>query len=228
MCGRYVLAIYQELSERFQARQLRFALASVYNVAPSQKLPVFVEEANGGRTIRLMQWGLIPRWQRLGHASSVAPINARVETVAEKPMFRELIRRQRCLVPASGFYEWAPEGRSKRPWFIGLMDEPLFAFAGLYDERPGTDGGVVGSYAILTTRANPLVPSLHDRMPVILRPDDEATWLDRALTDPRALEPLWRPRRSAELVAYPVSRAVNDARHDGPELVSPQETAEAA
>src|SRR5262249_15399595 len=134
VCGRYTLQNVDEISERFQTKQLRFELASVYNVAPSQELPVVVAEADGQRAIKLMHWGLIPRWQVVGHGGGVAPINARAETVAEKPMFRDLIRRRRCLVPASGFYEWQAGLHRKQPYFIGVKDEPLFAFAGLYDE----------------------------------------------------------------------------------------------
>lgn len=223
MCGRYTLQNVDEISERFQARQLRFELASVYNVAPSQELPVVVEEANGERAIKPMQWGLLPRWQIVGHGGSVAPINARSETVAAKPMFRELIRRRRCLVPASGFYEWQAGPHRKQPHFIGVKDQPLFAFAGLYDEFAPAGSAPVASYAILTTRANALLAPIHDRMPVILRPEDERLWLDRTVEGIDELEPLFLPRPSSDLVAYPVATTVNDVRRDGPELIKPRQ-----
>ncbi|HEY7033325.1 MAG TPA: SOS response-associated peptidase [Thermomicrobiales bacterium] len=222
MCGRYTLQNVDDISERFQAKQLRFELASVYNVAPSQELPVVVADEDGERSIKLMQWGLIPRWQTLGHGG-VAPINARAETVAEKPMFRDLIRRRRCLVPVSGFYEWQARVHRKQPYFIGVKDQPLFAFAGLYDEFAPADDAPVASYAILTTRANALLAPIHDRMPVILRPEDEGFWLDPKLDDVRALEPLFDPRPSEDLVAYPIATTVNDARNDGPELIKPRQ-----
>lgn len=220
MCGRYTLENVQEISERFQARQLRFELASTYNIAPSQELPVIVADEDGDRAIRLMHWGLIPRW-RSGRGG-VGPINARSETVAEKPMFRDLIRRRRCLVPASGFYEWQARVHRKQPYFVTVKDEPLFAFAGLYDVAANDDGDPIGSYVILTTRANALVSSIHDRMPVILRPEDEGPWLDPAITDVHAFEPLFDPLPSEALVAYPVATSVNDARHDGPSLIRPR------
>jgi putative SOS response-associated peptidase YedK len=223
MCGRYTLQNVDDISERFQAKQLRFDLASIYNVAPSQELPVIVADETGERTIKLMQWGLIPRWQVVGHGGNVAPINARSETVAEKPMFRDLIRRRRCLVPASGFYEWQAGIHRKQPYFIGVKDQPLFAFAGLYDEFVPAGSDPIASYTILTTRPNALLAPIHDRMPVILRPEDEGLWLDRDVHGVKELEPLFLPRPSDDVVAYPVATTVNDARHDGPDLIKPRQ-----
>src|SRR5215216_4465885 len=122
MCGRYALEHIEELSERFQARQIQFELAAMYNAAPSLQLPVVVEEEDGERTFRRMQWGLIPRWQPAGPVRPLAPINARSESVSEKPMFRDSFRWRRCLVPASGFYVWRPEGRRKQPYFVAVND----------------------------------------------------------------------------------------------------------
>ena len=153
----------------------------------------------------------------------MAPIHARAETAAEKPMFRDLIRRRRCLVPASGFYQWRRRGRGKQPYFVAVKGRPLFAFAGLYDEAEPGDGPPVASFAVLTTAANALLAPIHDRMPVILHPEDEALWLSREITDPRELEPLLRPFPSEELVAYQVATVVNDARRDGPELIEPRQ-----
>jgi putative SOS response-associated peptidase YedK len=223
MCGRYTLEHVHDLSERFQARQLHFDLVSTYNVAPSQELPVVVEDDDGDRVIKLMQWGLIPRWQRPGHGAPVAPINARAETAAEKPMFRELIRRRRCLVPASGFYEWQQLERRKQPWFVAVKDQPLLAFAGLYDEIDQGGCAPVASYAVLTTRANALLAPIHDRMPVILDPADESLWLSREVTDVRELDPLLQPLSSEAMAAYPVASFVNDVRRDGPDLIEPRQ-----
>ena len=186
MCGRYVVAGQQELSERFQLRQIPLHLMPTFNAAPSQELPVVVEETDGERELRLLRWGLVPRWRKPGQTNAPTPINARSETVLEKPMFRGLVKGHRCLVPASGFYEWQRQN-GKQPFYIGLRDESLFAFAGLYDDPPSDDEP--GSFTIITTEANALVAPLHDRMPVILRRDDEATWLDPDLTDSRRDRP---------------------------------------
>jgi putative SOS response-associated peptidase YedK len=183
---------------------------------------VIVEDDDGERVVKVMRWGLVPRWQRGGHGGGVAPINARAESVAEKPMFRDLIRRRRCLVPASGFYEWQKLPGRKQPYYIGVKDQPLFAFAGLYDEVDQGGSAAVASYAVITTRANDVLAPIHDRMPVILRPDDEWVWLSKEVTDPGAIEPLLEPLGSDEVVAFPVTTAVNNVRHDGPELIRPR------
>lgn len=222
MCGRYTLRNVEDLSERFQVRQVPLELSAAYNIAPSQELPVIVEQEDGERVVRLMQWGLIPRWQRSGQVRGVAPINARAESVAEKPMFRDLIRRRRCLIPASGFYEWRKLPGRKQPYYIGVKDQPLFAFAGLYDEVEQGGCAPVASYAIVTARANERLAPIHERMPVILRPEDEWLWLSREVKDPAAIEPLMEPLGSDEVVAFPVTTAVNNVRHDGPELIRPR------
>ncbi|MEA2596266.1 MAG: hypothetical protein QOF01_2735 [Thermomicrobiales bacterium] len=221
MCGRYTLENVDDISERFQARQIHLELPSTYNIAPSLELPVIVEDEDGDRVVRLMQWGLIPRWQQLGHPAGIAPINARAESVAEKPMFRDLIRRRRCLVPASGFYEWQQIQRRKQPYFVAVKDQPLFAFAGLYDEFDQGGCESIASYAFLTTRANALLSQIHGRMPVILRPEDEGRWLSRQITDVEDLEPVMEPLGSDDVITYPVATRVNDAHHDGPELIRP-------
>jgi putative SOS response-associated peptidase YedK len=222
VCGRYVVAGQQELSERFQLRQIPLHLMPTFNAAPSQQLPVVVEETDGARALRLLRWGLVPRWRKPGQSNTPTPINARSETIIEKPMFRGLVKGHRCLVPASGFYEWQRQN-GKQPFYITLRDEPLFAFAGLYDDPPSDDEP--GSFTILTTEANALVAPLHDRMPVILRRDDEATWLDPDLTDPEEITHLLRPYPAAPMVAYPVSKAVNNVRNNSPELIARLEAA---
>ena len=223
MCGRYTLEHVEELSERFHARQIHLDLPVTYNLAPSLELPVVVEEVDGERSIRLMQWGLIPRWQPAGQLSQVAPINARAESVADKPMFRDLIRWRRCLVPASGFYEWQQVGRRKQPYYVTVKDQPLFAFAGIYDELE-QDGRA--SYSLLTTRANTCLAEIQSRMPVILRPNDEGRWLSHQITDVEDLESAMEPLRSDEVDVYPVTTAVNDVRRDGPELIRPHKPAQ--
>ena len=219
MCGRYMIVAHTEFSERFQLRQIPLTLFPTYNAAPSQQLPVVIER-DGGRELRLMRWGLVPRWRKTGAGRAPEPINARAETLFEKPMFRSLARTRRCLVPANGFYEWQRLGGTKQPYFIHPTDQETFAFAGLYDEAPGEDGQPLASYAIITTGANEAMAPIHDRMPVILRPEDEADWLDSAITDP-AITALLRPYPAEATAATAVSTAVNDTRHNGPELIQP-------
>jgi putative SOS response-associated peptidase YedK len=221
MCGRYVVEGHQELSERFQLRQLPFALFPRFNAAPSQELPIVVEDDDGERAVRLMRWGLVPRWRKPGQTPSVAPINARAETLLDKPMFRPLVGGKRCLVPANGFYEWRRTGGRKQPYYFHAKDGALVGLAGLYDETP--DG--LASFAIVTTTPNELVAPLHDRMPAILRRGDEADWLSRDLTDGHAAQALLGPYPAAAMAAAPVSTAVNNARNEGPDLIAPVDEA---
>jgi putative SOS response-associated peptidase YedK len=226
MCGRYALEHVEELSERFQARQIQFDLVPTYNAAPSLRLPVVVEEEGGERAIRQMHWGLIPRWHRAGPVRPLAPINARAESVAEKPMFRDSFRWHRCLVPASGFYAWRPEGRRKQPYFVAVSGQELFAFAGIYDQTDQGDTEPAASFAILSTRPNALISELQSRMPVIVRPEDEGRWLSRQITDLDDLQHIFEPLSSDEIAVHPVARLVNDVRRDGPELIRPFEPAQ--
>jgi putative SOS response-associated peptidase YedK len=221
MCGRYTLEHVEEISERFRVRQIHLELPATYNIVPSMELPVVVEEEDGERVLRLMQWGLFSRRQRAGQLRSVAPINARAESVADRPMFRELIRRRRCLVPASGFFEWQTVGRRKQPYFVAVKDHPLFAFAGLYDELVPDGSPAVSSYAVVTTGANARLAEIHGRMPVIVRPEHEGRWLSRQITDVDDLLPVMEPLRSDEVIVHPVTPAVNNGRHDAPELIRP-------
>lgn len=178
MCGRYVLEAPEDLSERFQLRQLAIQLPHTWNVAPTNQMPVIVESQDGEREAKLMQWGLIPRWAKPGEKKGLAPINARADAL-QKPMFRNLVKRNRCLVPANGFYEWKNLGDHKQPYYITVPDDPLFAFAGLYEQATGADGEPIESYTIITTEPNALMATLHTRMPVILHPQDEE--VDRSI-----------------------------------------------
>jgi len=221
VCGRYVLEQPDDISERFGARQVHLELPSIYNIAPTLELPVVVERYDGERVVRLMRWGLIPRWQPRSRVGRVTPINARAESVAEKPMFRESIRWRRCLVPVSGFYEWEQDQRSRQPYFVRLRDEPLFAFAGIYDEvvRPG--GARIASFAVVTTRANDALAPIDNRMPVIVRREYEGRWLSRQIIDVEDIEPVMAPLDSERVVVHPVGTRVNYARFDGPDLIQP-------
>ena len=223
MCGRYVLAAPDDLSERFTADQLSFALTPTYNAAPSQFLPVVVEVAPDHWQIQLMHWGLLPRWT--SKKPLPPPINARAESVADKPMFRNLITQRRCLVPASGFYEWKDrgEGEKKQPYYIHVKDEPLIAFAGLWDETTpdGAPESVKGSFTIVTTGASKDIDKLHHRMPVILERNEEDLWLASDVETAEAVIPLLDAFPANRIEAFPVSMRVNSVRNNDETLVDP-------
>ncbi len=218
MCGRYAIVLVGDgtLQRRFSIEELLDDPAPRFNVAPTQTLPVITR--NSPNRVEMMRWGLIPSWAKDAGIGSKM-INARAETVAEKPAFRRSLRSRRCLVPASGFFEWKRDGESKTPHFIHLPDEPLFAFAGLYDVWRDPDGRTVQSYTVLTTQPNELMAEIHNRMPVILRREDEDEWLDPANTEPEHLLPLLRPYPAHDMAAYPVSRMVNSPMNDAPHVL---------
>jgi putative SOS response-associated peptidase YedK len=222
MCGRYVLNAPEDLSERFQLRQMSLHVPKTFNVAPTNEMPVIVEPTEDEREALMMKWGLVPRWAKPGGKRPPTPFNARAEGISEKPMFRNLVKKRRCLVPANGFYEWKETGSGKLPYYITLPDEPLFAFAGLYDEFTNDDGELLRSYTVITTEPNELMAELHNRMPVILHPEDEEEWLDPDVTDAMQVERLLVPYPAHEMEATPVSKAVNNVRNNGPELIEPE------
>lgn len=231
MCGRYSLFVDRDdLEERFDA-EFVVPYRRTYNAAPGQRHPVIANEAPD--EVRALRWGLVPSW---AEEDDGGHINARKETAADRPSFRTAHERRRCLVPASGFFEWAETNGAKRPYHVTAADADVFAMAGLWErwEPPetqaslsrfgaddtGTDGDgdsvVLESFAILTGPPNEVVEAIHDRMPVILDPDAEAAWLDGSL-EAAALEPIGAER----LRAYPVSRRVNDPSNDDPSVVDP-------
>jgi putative SOS response-associated peptidase YedK len=227
MCGRYVLALEgialaDALHRRFGVERDLPQVPNTYNVARTQQLPVVLAGEDSRRHVELMRWNLIPRWQKPG-AKEFNTINARAETVAIKPTFRHLIASHRCLVPASGFYEWQVDDTGARdPFYFSLQQEPLFAFAGLWEEwhnRDVPDGPPIRSYTILTTEANAVVAPIHDRMPVILKHSDEAEWLSPEVTDPAQVERLYQPYPAHAMQRWPVSQAVNSTRRNGAELI---------
>ncbi|MCH9038722.1 MAG: SOS response-associated peptidase [Chloroflexi bacterium] len=221
MCGRYTLITsVAELEERFRFTADGIDLAPNYNVAPSQSALTIVEADPARRVGRLMRWGLIPSWARdisIGNRM----INARSETVAEKPGFRAALNKRRCLVPADGFYEWQKVGRNKRPMRITLASGEPFAFAGLWETWNTPSGGTVQSFTILTTSANETLAHIHNRMPVILRRDAEEIWLDHTVQDRELLSGLFAPYDPSETVAYEVSTLVNSVANNVPEVITP-------
>ena len=223
MCGRY--ALYGPVSRKnrsaieFLDGEIEFGPR--YNAAPSQDLPVFRVSSRQGRGLVLMRWGLIPSWAR-DRSIGARMINARAETVAEKPAFRVAFRHRRCLVPMSGFYEWKKEAGRKVPYFIHLLNTDAFAAAGLYEFWAGKDGeGPIESYTIITTEANEMIRPLYERMPVILPPDDYEAWLDPDNNEVEGLKARLKPYPAEEMRAYPISSRVNNVNNDGPEIIEP-------
>ena len=215
MCGRYsLIKKKQELQKRFGV-QVQMELFPQYNIAPQQDV-VIIRNTSPGE-ITLARWGLLPHWARdetLGYKM----INARAETVAERPSFRQLIRSQRCLIPADGFYEWQKAGKQKQPFRVTLKDEGMFAMAGLWDVWRNGEREIT-TCSIITTAANTLMLGIHERMPVILPPEDEKLWLEnRSLEEVLAL---LKPFEALPLAAYPISTLVNSAAHNDPDIIRP-------
>ncbi len=219
MCGRYTLtASGQELVDLFGLPEAP-VLDPRYNVAPSQAVPV-VRAGAAGRQLVLARWGLIPHWAN-DPAIGNRLINARSDTAAEKPSFRDAFRKRRCLIPATGFYEWQKQGGRKQPFHFRLADGRPFAFAGLWEQWDKGEQPVE-SCTVLTTAANDVVRPVHECMPVILRPGDFSAWLD-PLGSPAGLQALLRPYPAGEMEGRAVSRRVNDPRHEGPNCLVPAE-----
>ena len=219
MCGRYsLIAEIGELAIRFEFDAYGLAQAPRYNIAPTQT--VLAVRGGERRQASYMRWGLIPSGAR--SAPSGPPlINARAETVAERPSFRSALMRRRCLIPADSFYERQHDSAGRRPVRIRLAPEEPFAFAGLWDAWQDPQGEVVESCTIITTEANELVRPIHDRMPVILPEDVESLWLDEGMQDAAALVSLLGPYPAERMERYEVSTLVNSALNDGPELIAP-------
>jgi len=190
-----------------------------YNIAPTQMAgAVRIDPETGTRRFVVLKWGLVPFWAKEKSIGSRL-INARAESVAEKPAFRAAFKYRRCLVPANGFYEWKKLKARKQPYLISAGDEGLIAFAGLWEHWESPEGEIIESFTILTTDANEAVSDIHDRMPVILPEEDHDVWLDHTITKPDRLVPLLRPYPAADTRIRPVSSQVNKAAAEGPGLI---------
>lgn len=225
MCGRYAMHEDPEALARFfrAERIVTEPLDPSYNVAPTDEVYA-VAEHEGVRRLGVLRWGLIPHWaeNRKGRPN----INARAETAAERPAFRDSLRRRRCIVPASGFYEWGPKAAGRRPYYITMADCSPMAFAGIWSSwKDPETGRWTRSCAVITTRANEALTSIHTRMPVILPPRHWDLWLDRGMTAPEAVEPVLAPAPASQIARRPVSALVNNVRNNLPENISPVETA---
>lgn len=221
MCGRFALSLEPaELQAAFPQFAIPTGWRLRYNIAPGQ--PVLVLPNDGKSQADFFVWGLIPPWAKDPSLGSRL-INARAETLAEKPAFRGAFRYRRCLIFASGFYEWQarPGTKHKQPYFIRLKSGAPFAFAGLWETWLAPDGSEMRTTAIITTDANAVVQPIHARMPVILPPEAYSAWLDSSPANPARLRPLLQPYPAEEMEAYPVSPLVNNPTYDSPDCIHP-------
>lgn len=229
MCGRYSLTTAPEALRRLFKFENLPNLAPRYNVAPTQTVPVLRRHADGTRSLDMLRWGLIPHWAK---ESSIASrmINARSETVAHKPAFRDAFRHRRCVVPVDGFYEWREEEGKKQPFRIGMKGGGPFGLAGLWErwvvpedaeEKDFSAGEAVESFTIMTITANERIEAIHPRMPVILHEYDFEGWLDAEANDADAARSLLRIYPGDQMAFYRVNRHVNNARFDDPACIEP-------
>ncbi len=214
MCGRFTqTATPEALAHQFDVHSFPL-LPPRYNIAPSQPVAAIrIDPETTTRRLVLLRWGLIPSWAKDPKIGAQC-INAKAETVAEKPSFRAAFRKRRCLVVATSFYEWQVQGMMKQPMWIGLKDKRPFAFAGLWEQWQPPEGEAIESCTILTTEPNEFMRPIHHRMPVMLPATSYTQWLDPTIQDIHALQALLRPYPGEELTAYPVSTLVNNPRHD--------------
>jgi putative SOS response-associated peptidase YedK len=221
MCGRFS----QSASPEVIAHQFKITAPPLftprYNIAPSQPIAAIrIEPATTTRHLVLLRWGLIPSWAKDPKIGNQC-INAKAETVAEKPSFRSAFKKRRCLIVATGFYEWQVQGRTRQPMWIGLRSKRPFAFAGLWEHWTPAEGEPLDTCTIITTEPNELMRTIHNRMPAILAPAFYDQWLDPTFQHIDLLKTLLAPYPSEELTAYPVSTLVNNPRHDAPQCLEP-------
>jgi len=219
MCGRYSLVCIDELGNRFRVHNPMIGARSRFNVAPGNEMPVIIR-AGGENEIAVMKWGLVPCWTN-DLASARKPINARAEGLSEKPMFAPLLKSGRCLVPASGFFEWKKEGKRNVPFWFHLPESPLFAFAGLYDTWQGAGAQPLSTYTIITCEPNVLLAEVHNRMPVILSRENEQRWLSREPPAPQDLSRILSPYPASCMAKVPVADLVNNPSVDDERVVRP-------
>ena len=214
MCGRFRLGKGREALKKFFAAEIDGDWDPRYNVAPGQNVAAVRQDpAQPVRRLSLMRWGLIPFWAKEA-AIGYKMINARSETVAEKPAYREALKSRRCLIAADGFYEWQKLGKAKQPYCFTLAEDGIFAFAGIWDRWKSPEGQMIETCSILTTSANDLVRDVHDRMPVILPPESFDLWLDPGFTNREDIVNLLRPFAAESMKKYPVSTRVNSVKND--------------
>jgi putative SOS response-associated peptidase YedK len=228
MCGRYKLSRRKQLVEEyFDSVSDEPDWSPRFNIAPTQPVPVIRQHSTEPvRQLSLMRWGLIPSWAKDSSAAS-SMINARSETAATKPAFRDAVKSRRCLIPADGFYEWRRDGKSRQPYCFEINEGELFAFAGLWERWRDPSGQWVQSCSILTTIPNAVTSAVHDRMPVILDPDAYDLWLDPGMTNVAAALELLKPFDARLMRSYPVSTRINHVANDDEECAVPVELVQA-
>ncbi|WP_339266661.1 SOS response-associated peptidase [Paenibacillus sp. FSL R5-0470] len=219
MCGRYTITVtMEELMVRYFANDSTIIhYAPKYNAAPMQQIPAVINTGSSNKLGEL-RWGLVPSWAKDDKIGNKM-INAREESLLEKPSFKRLVSSRRCIIPSDGFYEWKVQGSSKQPMRIVMRDGGIFSMAGLYDIWMDPEGNKLSTCTIITTTPNELMAEIHNRMPVILKPEDETEWLDRGNQDTTSLIKLLKPYDQQLMRAYPVSMAVGNVRNDAKELI---------
>jgi len=227
MCGRYRLSRRKQIiEEHFDTTPWDEEWSPHYNIAPTQPVPVIRQ--NPTEPIReqsLMRWGLIPSWSK-DPSGAASMINARAETAATKPAFRDALKFRRCLIPADGFYEWARTAKAKQPYCFEVNEGQLFAFAGIWDRWKDPNGAWVKTFSILTTTPNAVTSAVHDRMPVILESDDYDLWLDPGMNNVSEISELLKPFDAGLMRSYPVSTRINHVANDDEECSRPVEVAQ--
>jgi putative SOS response-associated peptidase YedK len=222
MCGRYALqSTPAELVTRFGLDECT-DFGPRFNIPPGTDIPVIRQSPEGRRVLHLLRWGLVPHWSK-DPAIGAKLNNARGESVAEKPSFRDAFRRRRCLIPASGFYEWKSEGKVKQPYYISLKSGEPMAMGGLWESWKASDGSILRTVCVVTTSPNSVMATIHDRMPVIIASDQWQTWLSGRSEEVAGMV---APYREEELQAWPVSRRVSKTQDDEAGLIEPVELSE--
>lgn len=220
MCGRFALTLSPDnISKYFHVEDVPEGI-NQYNIAPGQLIKAIIQMPSDRRKITSMKWGLIPSWTK-DPSKGVKTINARAETVGTKPSFRSAIKFRRCIIPASGFYEWEKVEKGKVPYYIHLKSNEPIGFAGLWDKWKRNNGSVIETCTILTTSANNLLKPIHDRMPVIIHPNEYELWLDREMNETDKLKSIFQPYPSEMLSLYKVSNPVNKPAYDKADCIEP-------
>jgi putative SOS response-associated peptidase YedK len=224
MCGRYTITVtMEELMIRYFTNDSTIIhYAPKYNAAPMQQIPAIIHTGSSHKLGEL-RWGLVPSWSKDDKIGSKM-INARAESLLDKPSFKRLISTRRCIIPSDGFYEWKPQGSTKQPMRIVMRDGGIFSMAGLYDIWMDPEGNKLSTCTIITTTPNKLMAEIHNRMPVILKPEDEEEWLRRDNQDVPSLMKLLKPYDEKQMNAYPVSSDVGNVRNVSEELINAIDT----
>ena len=222
MCGRYRLGRGRAAFVKvFGVDREDFEWSPRFNIAPTQQVPAVCQHATEPRRLlSSMRWGLVPYWAK-DLSIGARMINARSETAATMPAFRDALKKHRCLLPADGFYEWQQLPKSRQPWCFQMSDGSVFAFAGLWDRWKAPDGKTIATCSIMTTAPNPLTADVHDRMPVILRPENYELWLDPGFSDLATLREMLQPFDADRMKGFPVSNRVNSVENDDETCAEP-------